>query len=581
MVIKSLQRRVSLLLLLPVALLLSFTGIFGFLYARESLLDEWREAAILKLQRAAHSIDMRIGHPIAWIEMFYKTGGNRGEYGIQEWILKRLQESEGVTKVSLQWIDKGETRMPMKRDRSHMGRHEMMRFHRARISEVTPPRYDTKTGQETVTLISDLLDDAGRLVGRLEVGVRFDYLMQDIIKLGWWQGDKACLVDDSGRYLAHTDTMMNGRRKLGETGDRLEGVLLAAIRERPFGTILGAGHPPKEVTGFFKIKQAPWAIVLFAPGKKILAPVIGYLIYYSVGELSCLLFILLLIRSVVGNMVRSITEISDAAGRVATGNYGTSLTVRSRDEIGQLTQSFNTMVEGLKERDFIRNTFGRYVDHEIARELLKRPEAARLGGVKREVAILMSDIRQFTPLAESLSPDVIIGLLNRYFSALIEVIHRHQGIIVDFFGDSVLVFFDPLEGPLEPVIRKSIDCAFEMQEIMTKFNEEVEISGLPQLEMGIGVNSGEVVVGNIGSETRAKYGIVGSPVNITQRIQSEAKGGEVIISEPVYGHLSGELVIKRAFSIPLKGVKGQVRLYLVEGILAQKRDIENLEGEGN
>jgi len=262
------------------------------------------------------------------------------------------------------------------------------------------------------------------------------------------------------------------------------------------------------------------------------------------------------------------------------GALGEPIAVKSGDEIGQLTRSFNTMVEGLKERDFIRNTFGRYVDHEIAKELLKRPEASRLGGEKREVAILMSDIRQFTPLAESLSPDGIIDLLNRYFSALIEVIHRHQGIIVDFFGDSVLAFFDPLEGPVKPVIRRSIECAFEMQGIMAKFNKEIDTSGFPQLEMGIGVNSGEVIVGNIGSETRAKYGIVGSPVNMTHRIQSAAKGGEVIISGSVYEHLSQELVIKRTFSIPLKGVKGEVRLYRLEGIF-RKKDHENSIREGN
>ncbi len=580
MAIKSLKQRLLFLVLLPIALLLVVTGFFGFRYARQSLLDEWQEAAILKLQRAAHYIDMRLDRPISWIEMFYKTAGSRGEFAIQEWILRQIKESKGVTDVSLRWTDKKKGHMPMMRHGVRMGRREMMHFHRAGISEVTPPRYNADTGQKTVTLISDLKDESGRTVGRLEVGIGFDYLMQDIIKLGWWQGDKACLVDSSGLYLAHTEEMMDGRDKLGGRGDRLELEVLEAMKKRPYGTFFGKGHPPDKVTGFYKIKQAPWAIVLFAPGKRILAPVIRYLIYYIAGEVVVPVFILFLIRSGVGKMLRSIRDISITAGRVAKGNYGDPLIIRSRDELGQLTRSFNTMVEGLKERDFIRNTFGRYVDQEIATELLKRPEATRLGGEKREVAILMSDIRQFTPLAETLSPDVIIGLLNRYFSALIEVVRRHRVIIVDFFGDSVLVFFDPFDGPVKPVIRKSVECALEMQGIIPIFNKEIEASGLPQLEMGIGINSGEVVVGNIGSETRAKYGIVGSPVNITQRIQGEANGGEVIISEPVYEHLSEELVVKRDFSIPLKGVKGEVRLYLLGGIF-HKKDHEKSVREGN
>ena len=140
---------------------------------------------------------------------------------------------------------------------------------------------------------------------------------------------------------------------------------------------------------------------------------------------------------------------------MAKGDYGKPIPVHGQDEIAQLTQSFNTMMEGLKERDFIANTFGRYMDQGIAKELLKRPEASRLGGQKREVAMLMSDIRGFTPLSETLTPEEIIRFLNHYFSHLIEVIQEHQGIIVDFFGDAVLVFFDPFDEPVGPMVRKA------------------------------------------------------------------------------------------------------------------------------
>jgi adenylate cyclase len=377
MVIKSLKQRLVLLVLLPVALLLLVAGFFGFRYARQSLLDEWQEAAILKLQRAAHYIDMRLGRPISWIEMFYKTAGSRGEFATQEWVLRQIKGSEGVTDVSLRWAGGKSKHRPIVRHGVRMGRRSMMHFHRASISEVTPPRYNTETGQKTVTLISDLKDKTGLTVGRLEVGIRFDYLMQDIIKLGWWQGDRACLVDNSGLYLAHTEDLMDARDKRGGRGDRLELEVLEAMKKRPYGTFLGKGHPPDMVTGFYKIKRAPWAIVLFAPGKRILAPVIRYLIFYVIGEVIALILILFLIRSGVGKMLRSIRDVSIAAGRVAKGNYGDPLRIRSRDEIGQLTRGFNTMVEGLKERDFIRNTFGRYVDQEIAKELLNLPDIDR------------------------------------------------------------------------------------------------------------------------------------------------------------------------------------------------------------
>ncbi len=558
--VKSLQQRLIFFLLLPVACLLFLVGISGFFYARQVMLNQWTEAAVLKLQRAAHNIDMRLGRPIEWIEMFHKTGGERGEYALQNWILSQLRELEGVTKVHLQWLNQPPERRMMHGTHPHIERQRMMRFHRASIAEVTPPKYDTQAGHETVSLVSILKDESGKVVGNLEVAVRFDYLMEDIIKLGWWQSEMACLVDNSGMCL--TDSMMKGRGQLGETNDPLELAILKAMKGKPFGTLRGPGHPPDKVAGFYGMERAPWSIVLLAPGRKILAPIVRFRDYYAMGGGLCIVFIILLIRSVTGKMVHSIKEISRASENVSQGNYGDPLPQKSRDEIGQLIGSFNAMVRGLKERDFISNTFGRYVDQEIAKELMRRPEATRLGGEKREVAILISDIRGFTPLSESLNPESIVTILNRYFSHMVEVIKKHQGIIVDFFGDGVLVFFDPLDGPVKPTIHRAIRCAMEMQHEMEAFNAQMRGEGLPEIAMGIGLNAGQVVVGNIGSETRAKYGIVGSAVNLTQRIQEVARGGEVVISDSIYQYAGKSLDIRRSFEVQVKGLEERMKLHI-------------------
>jgi class 3 adenylate cyclase len=544
-------------------------GLLGFIYARGIMLSQWREAAILKLERAAHHVDMRLSKPIMRIKMFQRAADEQEMFNVQQWIVDRLRELDGVSQVDLKELEEKAIEMRMPGRGMGMGRRAMMRFHHARISEVTSPVYDAQAGEETVSLISTLEDQDGAKVGELKVTMRFEYLMQDIRALGWWQSDLAYLVDTSGRYLAKSEATEKGHVRLGENNDALELAILEQMQEKPFGTILGPGHPPEKVGGFYRIKQAPWTMVIFAPGKEVLAPIIKYRFYYAIAGIFCIALILLLIRYVGGKMVRSVGQISRAAEQVAGGKYGDPLSVKTRDEIGQLTQSFNTMVQGLKERDFISNTFGRYVDQEIARELMRRPEASRLGGEKREVAILMSDLRDFTPLSETLSPDVTIRMLNRYFSRIIETIQKHQGIIVDFFGDALLVFFDPLEGPIVPVINRSIDCALEMQRIMEIFNAENRAEDLPELKMGIGVNAGEVVVGNIGSETRAKYGIVGSAVNVTQRIQSEAEGGEVVISESVYSAARDQVTIKKSFEAQLKGIQGNVKLYVVVGLQAK------------
>lgn len=135
---------------------------------------------------------------------------------------------------------------------------------------------------------------------------------------------------------------------------------------------------------------------------------------------------------------------------------------------------------------------------------------------------------------------------------------------MDFFGDALLVFFDPLDKPLGPVVFEAVNCAIDMQRAMKSFNNENNIRNLSRLKMGIGVNAGEVVVGNIGSETRTKYGIVGSPVNVTQRIQSNADDGEIIISKAVYVYVAEHFKIKRSFNTKLKGIEEGISLYVIK-----------------
>jgi hypothetical protein len=242
------------LLLLPIAAVIIITGVFGFLYGKENLLNEWREGAILKLQRAAHHIDMRLDRPIQWIVMFHQTARGMGAYAIQQWILDQLKALDGVSAVSLQWIEGNETAEPssmsmMRRggkDQTDMGARRGMRFHQARIAEVTSPRYDAKTGKETVTLISNLKNESGELVGRLKVDVGFQYLMQDIIRLGWWQGDNACLVDNAGYYLARADGMVKKGERLGQNTDPLGKTLLKGISETPPRPFLDQGIPHRK-----------------------------------------------------------------------------------------------------------------------------------------------------------------------------------------------------------------------------------------------------------------------------------------------------------------------------------------------
>jgi adenylate cyclase len=542
---KSLERRLFVFLILPALLFLGGTGILGYVYIRQALLNEWREAAILRLERAAHQMDMRLRTPKEWLQLLGAAKSSPGGWETQAWLLELLRNQPGVSQVRLAWRNQ---ELEKTGPRLEVG--------------LSPIRYSYPKDQKAVELQADLLDREGNPLGTVEVMLKLDYLMKDIVTSGWMQTNMACLVSKEGLYLAHSNPAMQARHCLGEAQDPLELKMLAAIQEKPFATFIGEGITPDRVIGYYRLHEAPWAIMLHAPGAKILAPILTFRLYYALGLLMCLATILVLMRLGVGPTVAAIREIAHRSREVARGQYGEPLPVQRRDEIGLLTQSFNDMVAGLKERDFISNTFGRYVDPEIARELLSRPEAARLGGEKREVVIMFADIRDFTPLAETLSPEATIHLVNRHFSRMIEVIQQHRGIIVDFLGDAILAFFDPLDRPLEPTANQAVQCALKMQEAMAA--ENASEPKAPPLYMGIGLHAGKVVVGNIGSESRAKYGIIGAAVNLTHRIQGQAQKGEVVISDSVFHHVEATLAVRQTFEAELKGIAQPVTLYVLE-----------------
>ena len=225
-VIKSLRQRIFLFLLVPATVLLLFMGTAGFFLARNALLKEWKESSVLKLERAAHYIDMRLEKPIGWMEMFNATGGMQEGTVVQHWIIQEMKQLRGVIKVSIRWTGNppeahGSMMMtrPRMHDRDQQGMQGMMHFHMGRISEVTLPRYDAHVGKQTVSLISNLKDESGKVVGVLEVTMLFHFLLQDMNTLGWWQSNFAGLVDNTGRYLARTQATGNLSDVLGQSGD--------------------------------------------------------------------------------------------------------------------------------------------------------------------------------------------------------------------------------------------------------------------------------------------------------------------------------------------------------------------------
>ena len=344
--IDTLQRRFVLLILVPVALLMLAMGMAGFVFARRSLLNEWEEATVLKLQRQAHLVDMRLARPKEWIHVLQSAMMERhGGMMLEQVVLQQLRTTPGVVAVTLTPLSgaAAPAGRPPERRRPSGGMGMMGGGLR-----VTPPRYDAGVDNRTVSLISTLNDRDGRPVAELEVTLDFHYLLEDLPYSDWYEKRRSFLVDQSGRIL--TSTAKVKQERLGMDGNRLESATLKAMQHEISGTVRGPGNPPQEVSGFFRLQEAPWDFVVFASGQEILATIIGFRNIYFLTLGGFIIAILVLIRRVTSRTAAAIRGISAAAQRVARGDYAKIPAPDSRDEIGELTRSFNTMVVQLRER---------------------------------------------------------------------------------------------------------------------------------------------------------------------------------------------------------------------------------------
>lgn len=213
----------------------------------------------------------------------------------------------------------------------------------------------------------------------------------------------------------------------------------------------------------------------------------------------------------------------------------------------------------------LKKMFGRYLSTEVMSSLIEDPSLLELGGERREVTIMMTDLRGFTALSERLQPEKVVQMLNAYFEVMVETVLKYNGTINEIIGDALLVIFGAPQE-MSDQAERAIACSIEMQNAMTHVNKVNRQKNLPKLEMGIGINKAEVIVGNIGSSRRSKYTVVGSGVNMASRIESYTVGGQILISDSVFKEVSDKLRIDGEQEVYPKGSKTPLKIYEVGGI---------------
>ena len=246
---------------------------------------------------------------------------------------------------------------------------------------------------------------------------------------------------------------------------------------------------------------------------------------------------------------------------VARGEY-VKTRIYFSDEVASLKAGYNEMVEGLKEREALHDTFGKYLSIEIARELIKNKKV-NLGGEDMEAAVMFCDIRNFTPLSENLSASGVVEFLNKYFHYITPPITANNGVINKFIGDAVMAIYTPMLGS-ENFTLDAVRSALEMRRALAEFNASGAAPA--PVEFGIGVHSGRLVAGNIGTLARLEFTFIGDTVNIASRLESKTKdlGTDILVSGPVLEGLGREKQNFRFESVgrvALKGKAGQMELY--------------------
>jgi adenylate cyclase len=264
-------------------------------------------------------------------------------------------------------------------------------------------------------------------------------------------------------------------------------------------------------------------------------------------------------------IIRPIRSLEASMHLVETGDLDAEAEVTSDDEIGHLAAAFNRMTGGLRREAMVRDLFGQYVSPEVARMAIERH--GELQGEIVECTVLFVDIRRFTALAEVLPPARLIGTLNRYFERMLVEVEAEGGIVNKFGGDSLLAVFGSPLNPMADHAQRAVRAALRMRGALVEFNREQVASELPQLRVGFGLATGELVAGNVGSSRKLEYTVIGDPVNLAARLQelTTSLGAEILVSDRTAGLASGVATFRSLGEVEVRGRAEHVEVFAVEG----------------
>ena len=412
-----------------------------------------------------------------------------------------------------------------------------------------------------LAIATPIRDEKKQVIGALTIRYDLQAVLNSLVKSTKFGKDGYAVIASSrGRVLAHVNPKMinvdvtsypayvGGKRGPGWVVARnLEGQnRLFAYRSIQSPATMGAD---------------PWVMFVEILDSDALAPindlrtkVIFAIAFLAIPGLLVGWRVAVSISHPVGSLAQFVRKVQagDFTGRVPEG----------RDEVGRLGSALNLMTRGLEERDRVKELFGRYVTAQVSEKIVKG--GVNLGGENRRVTMLISDIRGFTAMSETMAPAEVVSFLNGYFSEMVEAVFEQGGILDKFMGDGMLAVFGSM-GDLPDHPRRAVSAALRMKALLSKINGERGIQGKLPIAIGIGIHTDEVIVGNIGSKRRLEYTVIGDGVNTCSRVQTLNKefGTTILITQTTYDAVKDEFECRPMPTHELRGKSRPLAMYEV------------------
>jgi adenylate cyclase len=280
--------------------------------------------------------------------------------------------------------------------------------------------------------------------------------------------------------------------------------------------------------------------------------------------LSGAIFFVFLFSITLTNPIEKLVEVTR---KVAAGNFDVHADIHSHDEVGELAGSFDAMVDGLKERDKIKNVMNKFHGSAITEDLMKGDDLS-LGGVNKEVTVFFSDIRDFTKFSEGHTPEEVVGMLNEYFEIMVGIVTKNHGVVDKFVGDAMMAVWGAPKATGQDEYY-AIKACLEMRQALEELNKLRIARNQVEIKIGMGLHSGPAISGTIGSSERMEYTVIGDTVNTASRIESSTKafGTDLLISGETLARTEGKFIFEYAGAAEVKGKAEPLKMNKVKGYI--------------